>query len=161
MNTAAFLAYLDGRQLRWKLVLDQCAEAADQEPRAQLLAVFDALCEWAHAPCDGFRSNAFVHAQAVLAEPDSVVRAVVAQHKKVLRDRLFSLAEAAQAPDAGLLADQLMLIFEGAVSTHSLGSVGEAAEKARHTADRLIAAAFAPGPGMRGTAGPRTEGLGF
>lgn len=141
MNSAAFLAYLDGRQLRWKFVLDQCAEAADQDPCAQLIAVFDALCEWAHAPCDGFRSNAFVNAQVALAAPGSVIREVVAQHKRALRSRLLTLAEATGTRDPGLLADQLLLLFEGAISTHSLGSVGESAEKARHTAGQLIAVA--------------------
>ncbi|MEU8887473.1 hypothetical protein [Streptomyces sp. NPDC048442] len=161
MNTAAFLAYLDGRQLRWGLVLDECAGAADQDPRAQLLAVFDALTEWAHAPCDGFRSNAFINAQAALAGPVSVIHEVVAQHKRALRGRLLGLAEATGTPDPGLLADQLLLLFEGAISTHALGSVGESAEKARHTASQLITAAAPRTPGPRRGAGPRTEELGF
>ncbi|MFI6697588.1 hypothetical protein ACIBJC_01210 [Streptomyces sp. NPDC050509] len=141
MDTAALLAYLDGRQIRWRLTLDACLEAADQGPRAQLLAVFDALHEWAHASSDGFRSNAFVHAQFALAGPDSTIRAVVARHKCVLRGRMLALAEATGAPDPGLLVDQLLLIFEGAAATHSLGNVSEAADKAHRTARQLIAAA--------------------
>ncbi|MFE3740681.1 hypothetical protein [Streptomyces sp. NPDC059134] len=154
MNTAAFLAYADGRRLRWQLVLDHCAEVAEKDPRAQLLAVFDALAEWAHAPCDGFRSNAFVNAQVALAEPGSVIRAVVGQDKRALRTRMLTLAEAAGAPDPGLLVDQLVLIFEGAVATRSLGTVAEPAEMARHTADQLIAAAVTPASVPRGVAGP-------
>ncbi|MFJ8001461.1 hypothetical protein ACIQ7D_30895 [Streptomyces sp. NPDC096310] len=154
MNTAAFLAYFDGRRRRWDLVLEDCAEVAREDPRAQLLAVFDALTEWAHAPCDGFRSNAFVNAQVTLAEPGSVIRAVVTQHKRALRTRMLTLAEAAGAPDPGLLVDQLLLILEGAICTRSLGTVAEPAEKARHTADQLIAAAIAPASVARGVARP-------
>ncbi|GGZ29659.1 TetR/AcrR family transcriptional regulator [Streptomyces nitrosporeus] len=161
MNTTAFLAYLDGRQVRWKLVLDRCAKAADQDPRAQLVAVFDALGEWAHAPCDGLRSNAFVNAQAVLAEDGGVVRTAAARHKRALRGRLAALAGEAGAADPGLLADQLLLIFEGAVLAHALDSVAEPVEKARHTACRLIAAATTRTPGVRGATGRGAEGPGF
>ncbi|RDG37806.1 TetR/AcrR family transcriptional regulator [Streptomyces corynorhini] len=154
MNTAAFLAYVDGRRLRWELVLDHCAQTAGKDPRTQLLAVFDALAEWAHAPCDGFRSNAFVNARVALAEPGSVIRAVVTEHKQALRARMLTLAEAAGARDPGLLVDQLLLIFEGAVSTRSLGTVEAPAEMARHTADQLIAAAVAQAPVPRGIARP-------
>lgn len=141
MSTAAFLSYLDGRQVRWRLILDECVEAAGGDPRAQLLAVFDALREWAASPSGGFRSNAFVHAQYELARPASPGRAAVARHKRALRSRMLALAEATGTPDPGLLVDQLLLIYEGAVVNHSLDNVVEPANKAHLTARRLIAAA--------------------
>ncbi|MCX5206574.1 hypothetical protein OG897_34860 [Streptomyces sp. NBC_00237] len=141
MSTAAFLAYLDGRQTRWRLILDAAVEAAGGDPRARLLAVFDALREWAGSASDGFRSNAFVQAQYESDHPDGVVRAVIAQHKRTLRGRMLALAEATGTPDPALLVDQLLLVYEGSVVNHSLGTVAESADKAHRTARQLIAAA--------------------
>ncbi|MGW7410872.1 hypothetical protein [Streptomyces sp. NPDC054863] len=141
VNTAAFLAYLDGRQVRWRLTLDARLEAADPDPRAQLLAVFDALRDWADSAAGGMRSNAFVQAQFELAGPTSPSRAVVTQHKRALRRRMLALAEATGTPDPGFLVDQLLLIYEGTVANHSLGNIADPADKAHRTARRLIAAA--------------------
>ena len=78
MNTEAFLSYLDGRQVRWRLTLDDCIDGAGEDPRTRLLAVFEAQKEWAASP-SGFRSCAFVNAQVELANPeDHPIRAVVA-----------------------------------------------------------------------------------
>ncbi|WP_326653511.1 MULTISPECIES: hypothetical protein [unclassified Streptomyces] len=141
MDTAAFLAYLDGRQVRWRLTLDECIEAAGRDPRARLLAVFDALRAWAHSPSGGFRSSAFINAHFELAKPENLGRTVITQHKRALRDRMLELAEVTGAPEPGLLVDQLLLIYEGAVANYSLGNVDEPADKAHRTARQLIAAA--------------------
>lgn len=141
MDTGAFLAYLDGRQLRWRFTLDECVEAAGPDPRARLLAVFDALRAWARSPSSGLRSSAFINAHFELAKSAEPGRAVIAQHKRALRSRMLELAEVTGAPDPGLLVDQLLLIYEGAVANHSLGNVAEPADKAHSTARQLIAAA--------------------
>ncbi|MFD3971203.1 TetR/AcrR family transcriptional regulator [Streptomyces cyaneofuscatus] len=138
MNTGAFLAYLDGRQVRWRLTLDECLRAAGPDPRRRLLAVFDAL--GSSAP-DGLRSGAFVNAQFELGAPQGVCRTMITQHKRALRARLLELARATGAVDPELLADQLLLVYEGAVANHSLGNVAEPADTARRTARQLIAAA--------------------
>ncbi|MFD5353939.1 hypothetical protein [Streptomyces sp. NPDC058657] len=140
-GAAAFLAYLDGRQLRWRLTLDAAVASAGDDPRARLLAVFDALREWACSSVGGFRSNAFVQAQYEAGRAGGVARTVIAQHKHSLRSRMLALAEATGAPDPGLLVDQLLLIYEGSVVNHSLGTVAESADKAHRTARQLIAAA--------------------
>jgi hypothetical protein len=141
VNTAALLAYLDGRQTRWRLTLDAAVDAAGDDPRARLLAVFDALREWAHSVSDGLRSNAFIQAQYESDRPDGIARTVIAQHKRTLRGRMLALAEATGTPDPGLLVDQLLLVYEGSVVNHSLGTVTESADKAHRTARQLIAAA--------------------
>ncbi|WP_093802522.1 hypothetical protein [Streptomyces sp. Wb2n-11] len=141
MDTGAFLAYLDGRQLRWRLTLDECIEAAGHDPRARLLAVFDALRAWARSPSDGLRSSAFTNAHFELAKSPDPGRTVITRHKRALRGRMLELAETTGAPDPGLLVDQLLLVYEGAVANHSLGNVAEPADKAHSTARQLIAAA--------------------
>jgi hypothetical protein len=141
VNAEAFLAYLDGRQMRWRMTLDDCIDGAGEDPRARLLAVFEAVKEWA-ASSSGFRSCAFVNAQVELAEPEHhPIRAVVAAHKRALCDRVRQLAEATGAPDPGLLVDHLMLLYEGAIAQHTAGTVANAVDKAHATARQLIAAA--------------------
>ncbi|MFH8570331.1 TetR family transcriptional regulator [Streptomyces sp. NPDC017993] len=154
MDTVAFLAYLDGRQTRWRLVLDDCIDDAGEDPRARLLAVFDALKEWATSP-SGFRSCAFVHAQVELAPPEHPGRRVVARQKRAVRDRVRELAEATGTPDPDLLADQLLLLYEGVIAQYTVGTVENAADRAHATARQLIAAAT-PHPLDAFWAGPRT-----
>ncbi|MER7394107.1 TetR family transcriptional regulator [Streptomyces sp. NPDC000151] len=154
MDTIAFLAYLDGRQTRWQLILDDCIDDAGADPRARLLAVFDALKEWAVSP-SGFRSCAFAHAQVELARPDHPARSVVARHKKALRERVRELAEATGAPAPDLLADQLLLLYEGVIAQYTVGTVENPADRAHATARQLIAAAT-PYPLDAFWAGPRT-----
>ncbi|WP_433855423.1 hypothetical protein [Streptomyces kronopolitis] len=140
MNTEHFLAYLDGRQIRWRLTFDQCVDDAGPDPRARLLAVFDALrsCAESH---QGLRSFSFTHAVTELAGPQSPIRTTVAATKQALRKRLLELSEATGTPAPDLLAEQLLLLYEGAITSHALGTMSDAAGKAHATARQLIAAA--------------------
>ncbi|WP_026415237.1 TetR/AcrR family transcriptional regulator [Actinomadura oligospora] len=137
---ALIMAYLEGRETRWQFRLQRAIDAAGEDPRARLLAVFDALKGWA-ASESRFRGCSFVNALAELAEPDHPARAVVHAYKAALRDCVFQLAEESGTPDPELLTDQLLLVYEGAISTGSLGTVEDAVEKAHFTAEQLINAA--------------------
>ncbi|GAA4104608.1 MULTISPECIES: TetR/AcrR family transcriptional regulator [Actinomadura] len=134
------LAYLDGREVRWQALLDRCITQAGDDPRARLLAVFDALREWATSQTR-YRGCSFVNAMAELADPDHPARTVVTSYKRSLRDRIFELAQATGVADPGLLTDQLLLVYEGAISNRTFGNVDDACDKARTTARQLIAMA--------------------
>ncbi|MEV5568934.1 TetR/AcrR family transcriptional regulator [Spirillospora sp. NPDC052269] len=136
---ALIIAYLEGRETRWQLRLQRAIDAAD-DPRGRLLAVFDALSGWAGSE-SRFRGCSFVNALAELAEPNHPARAIVHAYKAALRDCVFQLAEESGTPDPELLTDQLLLVYEGAISTNSLGNVEEAFGKAHFTAEQLINAA--------------------
>ncbi|RFU40296.1 TetR/AcrR family transcriptional regulator [Actinomadura logoneensis] len=137
---ALIMAYLEGRETRWQLRLQRAIDAAGDDPRARLLAVFDALSEWARSQ-SRFRGCSFVNALAELAEPDHPARAVVQAYKSALRDCVLQLAQESGAPDPALLTDQLLLVYEGAISTNALGNVEDAVDKAHFTAEQLINAA--------------------
>ncbi|MGK5554679.1 TetR/AcrR family transcriptional regulator [Actinomadura kijaniata] len=137
---ALILAYLSGRETRWQTLLERSIERAGEDPRARLLAVFDALRSWATSETR-FRGCSFVNAMAELADPDHSARAVITSYKGALRDRVLELAREAGAADPELLTDQLLLVYEGAISNHSLGNVDDAVDKAHFTAEQLIAAA--------------------
>ncbi|UKY53512.1 hypothetical protein [Streptomyces inhibens] len=155
METGPFLAYIEGRQMRWKFTLDQCIDDAGADPRARLLAVFDALRSWA-ASQPGFRSFSFTHAMVELAGPQHPAHIMVTSNKRALRKRILELSEATGTPDPNFLTDQLLLIYEGAISNHALGNVDEAADKAHATARQLISAA-SPLPVSTFLAGPETH----
>ncbi|MEW2067166.1 hypothetical protein [Streptomyces sp. NPDC007346] len=137
MDTGAFLSYLEGRQVRWRIALDECLRSAGPDPRRRLLAVFDALRSLA---ADGLRCGAFINAQFELGEPRGLCRTVIAEHKRCLRADVLELARSTGAVDPELLADQLLLVYEGAVANHSLGSVADPVGTAHRVARRLIAA---------------------
>ncbi|MCP2339929.1 TetR/AcrR family transcriptional regulator [Actinomadura rupiterrae] len=134
---ALIMAYLEGRETRWQLRLQRAIDDAGDDPRARLLAVFDALEGWAQSESQ-FRGCSFVNALAELAEPDHPARAVIHSYKAALRDCVFQLAQESRTADPELLTDQLMLVYEGAISTNSLHTVENAVGKAHFTAAQLI-----------------------
>lgn len=129
-------AYLEGRDIRWRTTLEQQIAAAGDDPRDQLLAVFDALRIWHTDP--RFRGCSFANATAELADADHPARAVVTDHKTALRDRMTGLAHATGHPHPDQLVDQLLILFEGATTTQALGTVTNAAATAHTTAHALI-----------------------
>lgn len=133
---ALVAAYLEGRDIRWRTTLEQHIGAAGDDPRAQLLAVFDALREWHTDP--RFRGCSFANATAELADAAHPARAIVAAHKTALRDRMTGLAHATGHADPDRLVDQLLILFEGATTTQALGTVTDAVETARTTARALV-----------------------
>lgn len=143
LDTATLMAYLDGRQVRWQVTLDECINEAGEEPGARLLAVFDALQQWASDP-SRFRGCFFSYATAELAGKEHPLRLMIGSSKQTLREKVLGLAKATDALEPEELVDQLLLIYEGAIAAHALGHVHGAAGTAHMTARQLIAAATAP-----------------
>ncbi|GAA2076457.1 TetR/AcrR family transcriptional regulator [Actinomadura alba] len=131
------LAYLDGRDVRWRGILERAIEAAGDDPSARLLAVFGALRTWAVSE-SRFRGCSFANAMAELADPGHPAREVVTSSKKALRERMLGLAQATGTADPGLLVDRLLFVYEGAIANHALGNVSDVMDKAHATARLLI-----------------------
>lgn len=129
-------AYLEGRDIRWRTTMEHVLSDAGDDPRARLLAVFDALRIWHEDP--RYRGCSFANAAAELSDAGHPARAVVRAHKDALRARMSDLARAAGRTDPDLLVDQLLMLFEGATTTQALGTVSGAVDKARATAEQLI-----------------------
>lgn len=129
-------AYLEGRDVRWRATLEDAITNAGDDPRARLLAFFDALKTWHADP--RFRGCSFANAAAELSAPDHPARAVVTAHKHAVRHRMTEIADNVPHTAPHLLVDQLMMLFEGATTTHALGTVTHAVDKARMTAAQLV-----------------------
>lgn len=106
-------------------------------PRAELLAMFDALGEWFATP--GFRSCMFIKAASEYPDPAHPIHAQSAEHKRLLFRQLEKIASAAGVRDPAGLARTLLLLKEGAIVTAHLGHEADPAGDARRAAEALLA----------------------
>lgn len=126
--------------------------AHDGEPRGRVLKAFDALERWFAS--SRFRGCPFVNAVCELgAEPGHPAVAVAGRLKAERRAWFERAMREAGAADPGALADQLMILFEGAIATALVrGGGADVARSARAAALTLLAAAGvdeAPAPRHR------------
>ncbi|MFJ7588782.1 TetR/AcrR family transcriptional regulator [Streptomyces sp. NPDC097617] len=122
---ALVTAYLERRDRRWIAALRE-AVTGTPEP---VLAVFDWLAAWFSEP--DFRGCAFLNAHGELG---AAAPTVVHTHKAELH---ALLAELAPAP---ALADQLLILAEGATAVAALDPGPEPARRAREVAALLLRA---------------------
>jgi AcrR family transcriptional regulator len=109
-------------------------------PRAQLLAMFDALSEWFGRP--EFRSCMFIKAASEYPDPRHPIHAQSAEHKRLLFLQLQKIAADASARDPDALARALLLLKEGAIVTAHLGHEADPAGDAKAAASIVLAAAL-------------------
>lgn len=135
---ALILAYLRARDERWRdFVTTRIAAVPDA--RERVLATFDALEAWQADEPE--RGCSMVNACAELPDASHPVHGAAAEQKAWLRGlyaRLIDDAgfDARNTPAA--LADQLLIIHEGAVVAFSVGGIRDAAATARATADAIL-----------------------
>lgn len=108
---ALVAAALERRQRAWLEVWDQAIDTAEN-PRAKLLAVFDALDAFRYRP-DASRWCAFLGSAAEYADPPAEISQAVTTDTATLRERLLVLAEPVVGAGAAALADELVLIVSG------------------------------------------------
>jgi AcrR family transcriptional regulator len=135
---ALVAAYLRDRHTRWMRRWDAHVAAAPDDC-GRLLAIFDALDAWAREG-GAERGCAFVDAAAELSDREHPAWGEISAHKDDLRRRLRELAEAAGRSDAEPLADQLLLLYEGALSALLVGHVERPIAQSRAIAEGLVAA---------------------
>ncbi len=135
------LAALERRDSDFRAWLFGRMAALGKTPRAQLLAMFDALGEWFAEP--GFRGCMFVKAASEFQEAKDPIHAQAAAHKALLLQHLEALARAAGVQDASTLARQLLLLKEGAIVTAQVEGRRAAAQDAKVIAATLLDTALA------------------
>ncbi|MEU9415601.1 TetR/AcrR family transcriptional regulator [Streptomyces sp. NPDC051577] len=121
-------AYLERRDRRWTASL----RGAVSEAPEPILAVFDWLADWFSEP--DFRGCAFLNAYGELGTGPEAVVDVIRRHKAELRNLLADLA----GPDREPLADQLLLLVEGATVVAALDPGPAPAHRAREAAATLM-----------------------
>jgi len=133
-------AYLTERMQQRRRRIEHSIES-HSEPRARLLAIFDSLSEVVAKP--SFRGCAFQRASAE-GPTDSAAREVCDASRRWLRSLLLELATAAGAADPARLAQQLVVVYDGAVAAAQMDRDPSAGAAARDMAVTLIDAACGP-----------------
>jgi AcrR family transcriptional regulator len=134
------LAYLDQVDQIWFGQLRTAARSAGEDPRAQLVGLFDALALACRR--EGYHGCAFINTAAEVAS-GGAVHARTVEHKNVVRAWITDLARRAGASDAETLAGALTLLLDGGLATGVLDADPAHAESAKAAA-RTLVAAFCP-----------------
>jgi AcrR family transcriptional regulator len=123
------VAYLEDRNAGFWRQWDEAFSRYDAEPRAQLRAIMRYLAERTTRP--GYRGCPFVNFCAEFPERSHPGRRVAQANKREMRKRFLKLAETLGAREPSMLADELLLLVEGAYAiSQTLGSAKGGADKA-------------------------------
>ncbi|MBC6463437.1 TetR/AcrR family transcriptional regulator [Actinomadura sp. HBU206391] len=117
------------------------AEDDDATPRERMLAVFSTLR--AESGAGDFRGCAFVNAAVELPDPAHPARAVTLDHKLQVEAFFARQAALAGADDPDGLAQQLAVIFDGAMC-YALVRAASVPESVHTAAETLIDACIPP-----------------
>jgi AcrR family transcriptional regulator len=135
------LAYLDKVDQGWFGQLRAAARAAGDDPREQLVGMFDALSTAARR--DGYHGCAFINTAAE-SDTGSDVHARTVEHKRVVRAWVTDLARRAGAADPDRLARQLTLLIDGGLSAGVLDADPATPAAAKAAAGTLVEAVCPP-----------------
>lgn len=128
------------RLAEWRAVWDQHIIAA-RDDTGRLLAVFDALAAYRARPGQTARWCAFLAAATELPDAGGEIGEVLAADTTLLIDRLRHLSEPVAGPQAGSLADEVLLAYTGALAAFLRGSPADPIDTGRRLA-RAAAGAY-------------------
>jgi len=126
---------LQHRDKRWMQWFTDTSLVSDK-PEECLLAMFDALRSWFLT--EDFRGCAFINSAGETADPQHPVRIIAKEHKENILRFITELAEKADANAPQTLANQLLVLIDGAITVAMLMSNPSAADDAKETAKVLI-----------------------
>ncbi|KUI12343.1 TetR family transcriptional regulator [Mycobacterium lehmannii] len=130
------LAFMDRRAEVWTAeVIDRQPTERTEDPKEQLLAMFDVLDEWFHHRSD-YEACSFVKVLFEVGAQGRVGKACIA-HLDNIRDILRERAERAGLRDAKEFAWSLNILLKGSIVCAAEGDV-ESARRAKPIAARLI-----------------------
>lgn len=128
-------AYLQRRNQQWNSMLSDYVDH-EQNPRAQILSIFDFLHAWFQQR--DYRGCAFINSFGELGAISPKVAELAHDHKAEFRSVLSGLAESAGATDPDRLADHLILLAEGAITTAAIAGSPLPAVRAKEAAGLLL-----------------------
>lgn len=136
---ALVVAYLQGRDRRWREFLDGFVAASDLTGAERPLVVLDAAAAWSddHTP----RGCSAINARAETAEPTDPVAQEVTRQKVWLLGVFAELCREAGLADPDDVARTLMLLYEGAIVTVGMATFADPFAAAREAARGVLARA--------------------
>ena len=134
-------AYLQARHDARRAAIE-AKMALQDKPRDKLLAVFDVMAEAIGRA--NYRGCAFLRASAEMAA-DASGRQVCQDARRWTRERFLLLAKEAGATNPDALANQLLLVYDGAAASAQMDSDPVAAAAAAKSAASLLVDAACAG----------------
>ena len=131
----AFLEYRDGIYWQW---WDHVMAAHPDDAARQISDLFASLTRRVSSPA--YRGCPFINTSTEFPDPEHPARAICRANKRELRRRLLDLAQRAGARDAQGLADQLLLLMEGAYASAQNFPAHGPAPSLQGAAEALLAA---------------------
>jgi len=110
--------------------------AGEKDEKHRITALFDHFGRNAHKP--SFRGCSFIHASLQEADPHGPLYGVVQTYKKALRERVLQALDARRRSPK-LLADQIVILLDGAVTEAYIQGVADAMTAAKSAALTLLA----------------------
>jgi AcrR family transcriptional regulator len=135
---ALAVAYLRGRDARWREHLDRELAREPEGSVDRILAVFDASGRW--AVDNSAKGCSAINAHAETSDPDDPVAVETTRQKRWMRDVLEQLCREAGVAGADQVSRTLMLLYEGGLVTVGMGTFAEPFAAAREAAARILEA---------------------
>lgn len=132
------VAFLDRINTKWESWLRERVSTPRIRVQARPLAVFDALAEWFETP--SFHGCPFITTAAEFKDPQHPVHQAAWRFKKGLLTYLQELLRDAGYTRSARLADQLLLLIDGALVRAAMEGNAEAARAAKAAAAVLLRA---------------------
>jgi len=131
------VAALALRDTQFMARLDKQVQAAGELAEDRMLAIFDALETWFRS--DSFQGCLFVAATHEYANRAHPIHQQAATHKRHIFEYLLNLAQDGDRFDARAIAQQLLVLYEGAISVAHALDAPIAARQARRAAKAILA----------------------
>lgn len=128
--------YLLRRDARWLYWFTSFVKNASTDPKERLLAIFDAMEQWFTS--GEFRGCAFINAAGEMGTESESIAQIAVTHKKNVYDFTRQLVSDAGFSKSDTLAQQLMLLLEGAIINAQFEINSDSARCARQTAKLLL-----------------------
>ena len=129
---AAALNERDERWMHWFRTESDKGET----PEERILNMFSVLKSWFES--EGFRGCAFINTAGEVGNPDDPVRQIAKVHKQKLLDYALELTGQLNTEHPEVLARQLLILMEGAITTSYVMGDWSAADNAKEVAKILL-----------------------
>lgn len=133
-------AYLQRRHERWRATWDELLARCGDDATARALSLFDALEAFAGPP-SAARGCAFLAAAVEVVDLDHPAHRWLQADTRLLLERVHDLAAGTGAACPHALADELLLLYDGALAARTRRAVTVADDWPELTTTRALAAA--------------------
>ncbi|QUY48520.1 TetR/AcrR family transcriptional regulator [Serratia plymuthica] len=129
---SAALTERDERWMQWFRTESDKGET----PQDRILNMFTVLKSWFES--EGFRGCAFINTAGEVGDPEDPVRQIAKMHKQKLLDYVLELSVQLGVEHPAVLARQLLILLEGAITMSYVMGDWSAADNAREIAKLML-----------------------